>query len=106
MKLLHLFFGVFCLALLGSGSYTPQLLGVNSANAAEMARYELGKAIAGGKIRGAGVASRGEASRLEELTRKLPIDARKRVDLTRVSGLTPEQMRALEYFLGVRYKVK
>jgi hypothetical protein len=94
------------MVLTGSGSYTPRLLGPSSAQGLELARYEMGKAIASGKIRGSRAASSAETNRLEELNSKLPLNARKHVDLSRVSGLSPEQMQALEYFLGVRYKVK
>lgn len=96
-------------ALRGSGSYVFQPPHPPAGVVEDSLKYELGKAIFGGKSilkQQAGAQERAQFIRLAQLQEMLPARVRKTVELTSLAGkLSSEQMSALEYFLKVRHKV-
>ncbi|MFN7925405.1 MAG: hypothetical protein U0Q16_35225 [Bryobacteraceae bacterium] len=93
--------------LQGSGSYVtrPPLPASHDSN-----RYELGKAIATGRLPlpAPGKAdTAAHAKKLAALQEQLPARVRRTVALPALAGrLTADQFGALEYYLRVRYKIR
>lgn len=81
-------------------------MGLGMQSGSDMDRYELGKAIVAGRRRGSKAPSVDELRELEVLQQKLPLSAKKSVDLTKLQGLSAEEWIAVRYFLELRYKVK
>ena len=72
-------------------------------------KYNLGKQVYSGKAAPASAPGDAatQAARLKELQDKLPKAAQKSTDLPAMAGkLSTEQMKALEHYLDVRYKIK
>ena len=73
-------------------------------------KYNLGKQIFAGKAKLAdtpGASAAEQTARLTELQGKLPKSAQKEARLPELGGkLSADQLKALEHFLEIRYKVK
>jgi hypothetical protein len=94
---------------MGSGSYMFRPPQPPAAAVEDSQKYELGKAIFGGKAvlsAQASALSQPQWLRLAYLQDKLPPRVKKTVELTSLAGkLSRQQMAALEYFLKIRHKV-
>ena len=94
---------------LGSGSYSYRPS--RGASGIDMAAYHRGKQIFTGQARSDNGASPLPASQQEECLSKLqallPQHARGSANLSQLAGkLSADQLKALEYYLGVRYRIK
>jgi hypothetical protein len=95
--------------VLGSGSYSYRPS--RGASGVDMAVYHRGKQIFTGQARLDNGASPIPASHQEECLSKLqallPQQARGSANLPQLAGkLSADQFKALEYYLGVRYRIK
>ena len=106
---------LFCLAAMAlplsapaSGTYSARPIRP-PVSAVDANKYNIGKHIFSGKYEPG--KPPGDAAtptpRLKALQEKLPKSAQKTSDLPALAGkLSNEQMQSLEYYLGVRYKIK
>jgi hypothetical protein len=106
---------LFCLAALAlplsvaaSGTYSARPIRP-PVSAVDANKYNIGKHIFSGKYdpgKPPGAAA-AQTPRLKALQEKLPKSVQKTRDLPALAGkLSNEQMQSLEYYLGVRYKIK